>query len=553
MAAATLAAPRRLPLAALDAVPALVAAYVTDFDAVARYYAGDPFDPAARAEAAARAAAFAPRARDAVADALRRQNERHGGLSGATAAHIEALRDPASVAVVTGQQVGLFGGPLYTVLKTITALQCAEAWAEELGRPVVPVFWVEGEDHDFAEIRAAHVLRRNAVVTLRYTGHAEPDDGNLGAVGRLTLTEQITRVLDQLDDALPPSDFKPDVMALARDAYAPGVTLEDAFTRLVRGLFPDAGLVFLNPDDPALKAVAAPLVRRELTDPAASAARVQAASAQLEADGFHAQVRARPTNLFLLTGGQRRRLDWSEDDGAFTVYGTGETKTQSELLALLETTPEAFSPNVVLRPLVQDLLVPTMAYVAGPGETSYFAQYGGVYEWAEVPRPLVYPRASATLVEGKVQKVLDKFDLTVDAFAEDADALFQRVVVEQMEVDVDAAFGEALPQVHRAVSALKQTAQAVDPTLGKAAEATRAALMGELNDLKSRIVRAEKRSQDALRQQLDKAYANVRPEGTWQERLVSVLYFLNKYSPALLTDLRAALSPDTRAHQVVEL
>jgi bacillithiol biosynthesis cysteine-adding enzyme BshC len=538
---------RRAPFADLGAFPDLFVDYCTHYDAVADFYAGDWRDLNTRREAAD-AAARRPADRDALADVLLDQNERWG-LDAATRSHIEALRDPESLAIVTGQQVGLFTGPLYTIYKTITTLQLAEEWAEQTGRTVVPVFWVEGEDHDFEEIATAHVLHRNEVVSLSY----DPDVGNNpGAVGRLPLTDAIDEVLDRLDDSLPPSDFKPGVMERVRTAYQPGTQIEDAFTRLMRSLFEDEGLVFINPDDARLKALSRSLFRHELEDPETPAARIDATSQTLRDRGYHAQVTARPTNLFWLGDDARRAIDLG-DDGTFQLRGTDRTFPRGELLDRLDAEPERFSPNVVLRPLMQDHLLPTAAYVAGPGEVSYFAQYGDVYDWANLQMPLIHPRASVSLVEGKVQKVLDKYDLSVADFGANLETLFQDVVVDTMEVDVDAVFSEAMPQLHQTINALKPEVEAVDRTLGSSAEATRAAIVDEMEALKQKVVRAEKRQQDEVRAQLEKAHVNLRPNGNLQERTVNTLYYLNKYSPALLDELRHALRPDTAAHQVVEL
>jgi len=537
-----------LPFGALRAFPSLFVDYCTDAAALQARFAGLWSSAADRRAAADRAAAYA-RDRDTLAAVLQEQHSAWG-LDDATRANIEALRDPETVAVVTGQQTTVLGGPLYSPLKILTTLQQAERLAKETGRTVVPIFWLEGEDHDWQEMAGTHVLRRNALVDLRYDGYTPPAAGNLGAVGRLRVEAQFAEVIDALDAALPPSDFKPDVMALVREAYIDGTPLEDAFGRFLRGLFPESGLVLLNPDDARLKALAAPLYRHELTDPEASSRLVNEAGATLE-ESYHAQVSARATNLFLLEDDQRTPIDATA--GGFMLRGTDRAYSQDDLLALLDAHPERFSPNVVLRPLTQDHLVPTALYVAGPGEISYFAQYKEVYAWAGIPMPLLHPRASVTLVEGKVAKVLEQFDLDVADLDADLDRLFQRVVIDQMDVDVDAIFGAAQPPIHQSLNGLKTHVTDVDRTLGKSVEAARAAIVQELNDLKERVVRAEKRKQEELYAQLQKAHVNLFPDGRPQERVVSVLYFLNKYSPALLRQLRDALTPDAAAHQVVYL
>ncbi|MFP4228156.1 MAG: bacillithiol biosynthesis cysteine-adding enzyme BshC [Salinivenus sp.] len=547
MPTAALPTVRRVAPDALGAFPDLFVDYCTDFDAVADFYPGDWRDAAARRTAADRAAQR-PADRDGLADVLRAQNERWNG-DDPTVQNIETLRDPESIAVVTGQQVGLFTGPLYTIYKTITTLQLAEEWAAQTGRPTVPVFWVEGEDHDFEEIATARVLHRNEEVPLSYA----PDvDDNPGAVGRLSLTDDIVPVLDRLDEVLPPSDFKPAVMERVRAAYRPGTRVEDAFARLLRSLFKEEGLVFINPDDAQLKALSRPLFRKEIHEPEVPAARIEATSQVLRERGYHAQVHARPTNLFWLADDGRYAIDRT-DDGRFSLRGTGRTFSRSELLTRLDEAPERFSPNVVLRPLMQDALLPTAAYVAGPGEVSYFAQYGDVYDWAGLDQPLIHPRASLTLVEGKVEKVLDKYDLSVADFRADLDALFQDVVVEAMAAGVDDTFQAATTQMHRALNALKPEVEGVDRSLASSVEATRAAIVDEMNDLKQRTVRAEKRQHEEVRAQLQKAHVNLRPGGALQERRINVLYYLNKYSLGLLDDLRGAASTDTSSHQVVSL
>ena len=546
----TLPAVRRCSFADLGAMPNLFVDYCTAFEPLRDYYAGDWRDRAARCRAAD-AAAKQPVDRDTVADVLADQNERWGA-GPATARNVEALRDPETVAVVTGQQVGLWTGPLYTIYKTITTLQRAEELAEETGRTVVPVFWVEGEDHDADEIAHATVLHRNDVVDFRYTGPTPPDGDNGGAVGRWDMTEQTDDLLDRLDDTLPPSDFKPAVMRHVRAAYTPGTTVEDAFAQLLHRLFDDAGIVAMNPDDRRLKTLTAPLFYRDINDGATAVERIDAASTALREAGYHAQVSARPTNLFWMEHNGRYAID-RDDDGTFRLRHDGRTFTRAELLDVLDTTPERLSPNVILRPLMQDRLLPTATYVAGPGEVSYFAQYRGVYDWAGMAMPLIHPRASVSLVESKVQKVLDKYDLGICDFEKDEDALFQEVVVQSMDVEVDAIFGTALRDMHQALNDLKPQVEAVDATLGSATEAARAGVMEAMDTLKHKVVQAEKRKHDEIRAQLHKAHANLRPGGTLQERVVNVLYYLNKYSPGLLDDLRRTLDTDTSSHQVVQL
>jgi bacillithiol biosynthesis cysteine-adding enzyme BshC len=539
---------RRVPFDRMPGFSALYTTYCADYDRLAAFYSGDWRSPEALRQAADRAASH-PRNRDRLADVLLEQNERWG-FDPATWQHIDALRASETVAVVTGQQVGLFTGPLYTPYKTLTTLQLVRRLAEETGRPVVPIFWLEGSDHDFEEVAHVNLLRQNAVAPLRYSGHTLPENGNLGPVGRLKLNEQITHVIDQVAEILPPTDFRDAMLTHLRAAYQPGRTLLDAFARFMRALFPETGLVFMDPDDVHLKQMAAPLFRREIEDCATSSARLKAVSDVLARD-FHAQVHTRPTNLFLCDGEGRHPID--AEEGHFRLRGQDRTFSRNQLLILLDNDPRCFSPNVALRPLMQDGLLPTAAYVAGPGEVAYFAQFKPLYEWAEVPMPVIYPRASLTLTETKVKKVLDTYAVDVADVGEDLDRLFQRVVLQAMDVDIEAVFKEAGGHLHQAINGLKPNIEQVDRTLVRTAEATRASLLKELEKLKGRVVRAEKQNHDQVRAGLEKAQVNLYPGGKLQERSLSVLYFVNKYGPDFLTGLIEQLSLDTSEHQVVEL
>ena len=535
---------RRLAFDRLDGFPDLFRRYTAGDEAALRYFAHDFRDAAACAEAV-RAAAALDRDRETLADVLADQNEAWGNLDEPVRANIEALRDPESAAVVTGQQLGLFGGPLYTVYKAATAIRLARSLAEETGRPVVPVFWLAGEDHDFDEVRSTVVLSGNDPLRI-----ALPASDDRTPVGRRVLGDEIADAVAALEEALRPTEFTPDLLTAVRAAYRPGATMRDAFAGLMQALFAGSGLVFCSPDDARLKRLAAPVFRQEIERHAETFERLKATSDAV-GEAFHTQVTPLPVNLFLMEDEGRFTLD--PDGDGFTLRGLDRRYSEAELLDLLDAEPERFSPNVVLRPILEDRLLPTAAYVAGPGETSYYAQLRDIYDAFGVPMPVVYPRASVTLVESKVQKVLDRYDLTVADLDGDLEGLHRRLVLDLSEHDVEGAFGEATRALHQAMNALKPVAADVDATLAKSADATRAALQKELAAFKDRVVRAEKRNHDIVRDHLDKAQAGLYPTGKLQERVLNVLYVLNKYGPDLVTRWVDGLDLDTTAHQVIDL
>ncbi len=539
-------AEQRIALADLPGYSDLVIDYLYDFERVAAYYKGGKPDQERLKQAVGEMAARSL-PREEVSQILIDQNERWG-MPEAVLENARKLAQPDSAVVVTGQQVGIFGGPLYTIYKTITAIRLAKELSESTGKPVIPVFWVQSEDHDFEEIAAITVLRRNETESLTYDGQVE---GNAGAVGRLALTSDITRMLDELEEMLPPSDFHDELFEALREAYQPERSIADAFVAWWKRLFADHGLVFINPDDRRLKELAIPLFERELRNPKTSAGQIEQVSEGLRADGYHAQVHSRPTNLFLMDKDARLPVD--VDGDAFVLRGTERRFTTDELLDLMRSEPERFSPNVVLRPLMQDSLLPTASYVGGPGEVAYFAQYRGVYDWAELRMPVISPRATATLVEPKVQKVFDRYEVSITDLAPGIDEAFGRLVRQLSSHDLESEFSRMMTAVHKGISDLKPSIENVDHSLGRSTEATRASIVKEIERLKERVFRAEKRHHDEVRSQLEKTWINVLPAGRLQERVISPIYFLNKYGFGLIDRLFESLDASERDHQVIAL
>lgn len=483
--------------------------------------------------------------RTALVDALRSQAIAYG-LRQSAEPLLQKLAQPNSVAVVTGQQLGLFGGPLYTLYKIISSIQLAERYSQELGIEAVPVFWLEGEDHDFDEIAGSGLLSGDDPIEVRYAP-AKTSDG-ASSIGRMVITEEIVATLDAFEVQLQPTEFTPDLMQLLRKAYAPGQTMLKAFVTVLNFLLGDGRVLFVSPDDPALKTLSAQLFEKEIRESERSSGILRETSDQLGQD-YHVQVQTKPTNLFVQGPSGRVAID-RQGDGY--ISRDGVPFTQSELLNKLQQEPASFSPNVVLRPLMQDTVLPTAAYVAGPGEVAYFAQFKGLYEWAGLEMPVIYPRASATILEKKIEKVLERYELDIPAFEEQFDPLFGRIVKAQMEVDVDEAFKKASSYVHQAVNEIKPIVEGVDRSLAKSTDATRGLMLKEWTKLKDRVLKAERQQQDVLKGQIYRASSNLFPFQIPQERALSPLYFLNKYGLDFGQKLISTLDLDTTSHQVIQ-
>jgi len=535
---------RRIPYSSFESFSTLFQNFISSPDTLSNWFGGDYRDTEFRKERID-AVLTADRDRAALVSVLRRQAA-EWGLLDTSAPLIARLEAPDTLAVVTGQQLGLFGGPLYTLFKTLSAIQISAKMEEESGKACVPVFWLEGEDHDVAEIAWAGLLDGDDPVRVEYA----PDSAERGtATGRMVLDSNVLDALDRVDQLLQPTDFKPDLMEALRSAWVPGRRLIHAFAVFMDRLVGPGRVVFISPDDAELKALGAHVFEHEINDWSGSLSRLEAASSQI-AERWHTQVTPSATNLFLHTDTGRQGV--KVVDGALRL-SDGNPVTEAELLDRLASDPGSFSPNVVLRPLLQDTLLPTAAYVAGPGEIAYFAQFRSLYAWADVPMPIIWPRSGGTLLEGRIDKILQRYALDVPDFEDQLERLFRRVVVANMDVDLDDAFSEAGKHIHEAVNAIKPVVSGVDKSLLGAAEATRASFMKDWNKLKQRVVKAERSQQDIVCTQLRRAQANLMPNGLLQERFLSPLYFLNKYGMDLSDRLLDTLSTDTDAHQVVSL
>ncbi len=491
------------------------------------------------------------RNRTVLTHVLREQNQ-HYGSTKKTLGNISALESPTTFAVVTGQQVGLFGGPFYTVLKTLTTIRLAHRLKQKYPLfSFVPVFWLEGEDHDFAEMHHAQVLDpAGAVTRIEYLPGGEMPDRNPGPVGEHRFESSIEETLAALQNALQETEFTPELMESLRGCYAPGVSFNEAFARWLNRLFPDDGIVFISANDPALKRILSPLFLREIGEFPASSQIVIGQSAELE-KSYHAQVKPKSVNLFLFHKGGRYPIEPRESD--FSLRGTRHFLEPEELKRIATDTPEFLSPNVVLRPLAQDTLLPTVAYIAGPSEIAYHAQISPLYAHFGVPQPLLYPRASATVVEERVQRVLEKYNLQIGELFGDHSMLTARVMEQISDIKLDDLFLRTTKGIHALLTELRFGLKELDPTLLGALENATSKTDINLGVLKDKSVAAQKRRNETAVRQIERAVGSVLPGGILQERQLSVVYFLNKYGPDFMKWLPGEVDITGFKHQILSL
>lgn len=489
--------------------------------------------------------------RDILVDVLLEQNLSFGA-SPSSLENIQSLRQNTTFAVVTGQQVGMLGGPLYTFYKTITAIKLAQRLAATYPEyKFVPVFWLEGEDHDFDEVKGVHILNsENVPTTIDYLIGGKPLDKNIGAVGEVVLDEHLQTLFDQLQKSLSNSDFKSPLLDLLRNAYTTGTTMNTAFARLLNTFFHAEGLVFISANNKRLKDILSPVFQKEIQEfPKVSQMIIQK-SAELE-EKYHAQIKTKALNLFLFHKGGRYFIEPREND--FSLKGTRHYLSKEELLRIATETPELLSPNVALRPICQDTLLPTVAYVGGPSEIAYFAQLKPVYKYFNIAMPVIYPRASATMVEEKIAKVVEKYELGLTDFFGDHQSIKHKVVEMISEVKINEMFSDASKRLTELLQEMKFGVNYIDPTLMGPLDATRERIETNLQQLKEKVVQAQERKHETALRQLDKAINNLFPNGNYQERELSLIYYLNKHGLDFLQLIKTELQIDKFSHQAIYL
>ena len=486
-----------------------------------------------------------------VCDALEAMNRRWGAGE-ATLKNIELLREADCIAVVSGQQAGLFTGPLYTIYKALSAVKLAGC-LQQRNTKAVPVFWIAAEDHDFAEVAKAELIGRDCqlksvAVTSNLHREGQP-------VGHVKLDDSIDAVVNELFELLPASEFAADMKALVKSAWQPGRGFVDSFATMMTALLGRYGLVFLDPLDPELKQIAAPLYSEAARRAPEIAVALEKRSAELERAGYHAQVLATANSfpLFLHDEEGRRHAVTRVENGKYRTKDAGREYSSEELAALAQEQPQRFSPNVTLRAVVQDYLLPTIAYYGGAAEIAYFAQTAEVYRVLERPATPILPRSSLTMIERHTGRVLERYTLTLAEFFEGLEPVIKRVVEEYLAADSAKLFADAEQKVNHELDRLRQDLRAIDPTLADALETGRKKINYQLEGLKQRFVRAQMTRDEAAHRQLQRAFDQLYPNKDLQERHINITSLLARHGTYVIEWIFNAINLGSNDHQVVYL
>jgi bacillithiol biosynthesis cysteine-adding enzyme BshC len=532
------------PVSILPHVTRLYADYLALADqpagsALRGWYGAEPLSHTWMGKAAASADS------DALADALAAQSRGFG--AGAAAFHnIDRLRAGAH-AVVTGQQVGLFGGPLLTLLKAATAVAKAKQATDATGVEHVPVFWLATEDHDLEEVDQISLLTKTSVETVRQGLKSQEQ-----AVGEVVLGPAVDAVLEQVGELL---SFAP-VWESLKEFYTPEATLGGAFARLMARLFRAHGLIVMDAAGREFHALGSSTLRAAIERHDELEAALVQRSEELEAAGYHAQVLVKPgaSLLFLIDAktGERQALRRLVD-GAWKAGG--QAYTTADLLQILEETPERLSPNALLRPVFQDTILPTAAYVGGPAEIAYFAQSEVLYRAILGRLTPVLPRFSATLIEPAIGTVMAKDEVTLKEVieAKTVEALTQRLGARAMPIEGKrklAAVGNAMDAE---LTALTGYLSAVDESLGRSAQVSASKMRYQMNRLRRMAATFEVQKEASLSKHANAMVNHLFPDGHPQERVIGGVWFLAQAGEELIDRLVDEAGKMCLGHGVIRI
>jgi bacillithiol biosynthesis cysteine-adding enzyme BshC len=446
---------------------------------------------------------------------------------------------PNTLAVVAGQQPGLFGGPLYTLYKALSAIALARSISAASGRHVVPIFWVASDDHDFDEVRGTW-LSDGSGDPIRLE---VPARGGSGAASfwTLRLGADMEGLIDRVAAALPASEFRDGVVESLREAYAPGRSWTEAFARFMAGIVAPLGALVFDPSDSEAKAIASPVFEREIALAGRSSQAAIAAGKELERLGYHAQIARAGNELNFFWQEDAREPIRIEEDGSLRIGHSGRRLKPDALAAEVRAHPQKASPGVLLRPMMQDFLFPTAAYVGGPAEVAYWGQVHALYPLFEMPAPAVSPRAGATLFESKTERTLERFQIEWTSLAGDVETVIGRTLRAILPGDFPETFEREREAWRQSFERLEKKVVAFDPSLEKAVTTARGKLEHEGQNLERKLMQVWKRRQEESVQQIRRAGSQLFPNGSLQERVFSAVGFLARHGSDLVPRVMSSL------------
>ncbi len=521
--------------------------YLHDFNKVQTYYEYD-FRNIASFDSRCEYIQKNYKLRSEIYDILLEQNKNFD-CKEKTFYNLSKIKDENTFAVVTGQQVGILGGPLYTFYKFVSLIKLVNQLNSKFQNyNFIPIFWLEGEDHDFEEVNNVKVLNsENQLKKLEYQHKLKLSQHS--SVGSYRF-ENFEAFISQISNSLPNTEFKNEILSFLQNSYHNGSTFEKSFVRFYNELFQEAGIIFINSNDKKIKNFLKHIFKQELEYSPKSCQLIINISAKLEAN-YHSQIKPKPINLFIHYKDGRYLIEPKGEN--YGLKGSRKFYSKSEMLEIIETSPELLNPNVVLRPICQDYLLPTVAYVAGPSEIAYFAQLKPVYTEYGLKMPIIYPRASVTILEDKIYKILEKYEIDLISLIKEPEKISQHVIDLISEIKIDSLFNDCTTRINDTLNEMKFGLDYIDHTLLGSLETTRHKILQHLDVLKDKTHFAQHQKYEIALRQVEKAQNNILPYGNLQERELNIINYMNKYGLEIYKKIMDEIEIEKFMHQIIEL
>jgi len=485
--------------------------------------------------------------REALVDILTRQN-RSWGAPGDVLASIARLRQPKAVAVMTGQQAGLFGGPYLVVLKMLAAVKAARQMEQRLSIPVVPIFWIAADDHDFKEVSLVDLFDQSGRLC-RLAIDCD-DDREYPPVGMMSYDASLQEAIDRLKALLPDNDFKEIALGRIEAAYQIGRPIADCFAQYLLGLLGRFGIVLFNPNDREFKGQVSPLLQDIVKRHQPIKEVLRQTGEALRAAGYHLQVQKSEGAAHLFRHDPERRAIRHADD----VFAVGRQRLAAgELIALIAGQPHQFSPDVLTRPLMQSVFFPTVAVIAGPAEVAYFAQLMPLYDLLGLIRPHVFPRPSMTLIESRFQKLMDRYRIGLPELTIDLEATINRLMQDSFPDDLEQVMRKYSASIGDGLQEVKERLTSFDPSLSGMVNQTGERIEYLFKELHKKLFAAHKKRNAEDRDKLYRAQQQLFPNLGLAERSIAAVYFVSRYGEAIFDCIYENLQPGETGHQLLLL
>lgn len=517
--------------------------YLTDFQKLKSFYEYNPLnkDDVLRRATSLETSAF----KNEYISALKAYHEELG-ISDTQKKPLEKLSKENALTVVTGQQLGVFGGPLFTVFKAMTAILLARKYEKELNRPVVPVFWLADEDHDFEEIAWTGIFDRDDFhkIQLQQEGENIP-------VSEETIQESIEEFKNNADEFLFETDFSEELWRQINQYYKEGNTHAQAFAGFLTNWFNEDELLIAGSNFKPIKTLLANEFKHSIQNAGGIYDAIEKKSEEIE-QVFHRQVMNGDSNLFYLSDVGRIKIHKQKEHWTAGDFSWSE----DELVNEIEAHPEKFSPNVFLRPVIQDKLLPTLGYVAGPGEIAYYGQMKLLYGEFDLEMPPIFPRFCGTIIESAIARIVEKLPFKICAYSKRIEDLESEYVEQSDSIDIEKVFSDWKAQIEAAAEKPREIIDEIDPTLDGTVGKTIAGFSNDLDKLKGRVYRSIKQQEKIQLNRIEKIKINLFPDGGLQERAVSPVYFMNKYGVDVWKTLLQKVEEeglDLSRHHLIEL